>query len=772
MTNAKVMRRANRAGQSDFIKNSALGFLYFAGGVLITRGAVLGDLAPFGASFAAAAPKRRLWQSLLGVALGYILLKPTDSFRYIAVVIAIGAARWLLADIDKINKSRLFAPVLAFLPIAATGIALTVGGAGGVTTFTACFIEAALAAVAAYFMSSALRLSNSKRSLGSFTTQETACIVMTGCVLILSLGSIAIDGVSLGRIIAVTAVLLCARYGSVGGGAVSGAATGAVLSLANYELGYICGGYSFGGLMAGLFAPLGKAGCAVSFVLSDFLMSLAFGGEKTPASVLIEGAIGAAVFMFLPKSVGSFIAPVFKRERDFSLGESLRRSIIMRLGFTAKAIKNVKNDVENVSEKMSEICSPTFEWVCENVASEVCSGCGLKMYCYEHRGGVTKDDFFRLEEDLTSKGKINANEVEAAFVKNCCKKSEIAKSMTDNYKKLLSLREAERRVGEIRGVVAGQFSGVSDILNDLSAEFSAVKRSDVEAAERIISELSSIGAVPVECVCLDGENGKMSVELILSNKGAELKRGQLSKLVSKCCKRRFDLPVLSYEGDRIRAAMCELPAFDVEIGTDQHIADSGKLCGDCIDYFNDGMGSTYALVCDGMGTGGRAAVDGNMAASVMGRLLRSGLSADSSLQIVNSALMIKSDDESLSTVDLAGIDLYTGTLTLKKAGGAATYIKKNGRLSVKELPSLPAGILNNIKFSSDTVKLSVGDMVVMVSDGAITGDDKWLEKLIKTWNKGSTQELAQAVVEEAIKRRANSRDDDITAVAMRITENK
>lgn len=263
----------------------------------------------------------------------------------------------------------------------------------------------------------------------------------------------------------------------------------------------------------------------------------------------------------------------------------------------------------------------------------------------------------------------------------------------------------------------------------------------------------------------------MTVELILSAKGREIKRGQLSRIVSKNCQRRFDLPTITQEGERLRAALCELPNFDVEIGTEQHIADRGKLCGDCIDYFNDGRGNTYALVCDGMGTGGRAAVDGNMAVSVMGRLLRSGLSADSSLQIVNSALMIKSDDESLSTVDLSCIDLFTGAVTLKKAGAAATFIKKNGRVIKKEIPSLPAGILNNIKFADDAVNLSVGDMVVMVSDGALTGDDKWLEKLIKTWNKGSAQELAQAVVEEAIKRRAETRDDDITAVAMRLTEN-
>ncbi len=62
-------------------------------------------------------------------------------------------------------------------------------------------------------------------------------------------------------------------------------------------------------------------------------------------------------------------------------------------------------------------------------------------------------------------------------------------------------------------------------------------------------------------------------------------------------------------------------------------------------------------------------------------------------------------------------------------------------------------------------------MIVMVSDGVITGDDKWLEKLIRTWNEGSTQDLAKAVVDEAVKRRKAEREDDVTAVAIRITDN-
>lgn len=773
MESTKALRRKTSDNRNDFVRNGAVNFIYLLCGILVSRGTLLGTLAPFGASYAAAVPKKYLFSSLVGTAFGYILLKPTDSFRYIAVIVAIGALRWLMGDIEKVSKSRLFAPLAAFLPTLATGVALLFASTSTLSSFADCFIEAVLSGAAAYFISVSVQLADEKRGISAYTRQETACLVMTGCVLILAFGSITFENISLGRIIAITAVLLCARYGGVNGGAVCGIATGAVFSIASRAQGFVCGGFAFGGLMAGMFAPVGKLGCAIAFLISNGIMSLAFGENTQLAAVLIESLVGSVVFMILPKEVGNIISPVFSNEKNSSLGETLRKNIVMRLDFASKAIYNVRNDVNSVSDKLKDLYSPSFSVVCENVEKEVCNNCGLKTYCYEHRQGVTRDDFFRLEELLEAQGRISESDVEDAFVKNCCKKGEIARSMNLNYREYLSAIEAQRRVSDVRGVVAGQFSGVSDILSDLSDEFKNTMRCDTDSSERIISALSALGAIPVECICLVSDGGRMSVELELSSKGdSKLSKGTIMREVSKCCGRRFDLPTITCEGDRIRAALCEMPVYDVEIGSDQHIANNGRLCGDCLDYFNDGFGKTYALVCDGMGTGGRAAVDGNMAVSVMGRLLRSGLSADSSLQIVNSALMVKSEDESLSTLDLTGVDLYTGKVTLKKAGAPATFVRKNGRVMVREMPSLPVGILNGVKFSSDTVNLSSGDMVVMVSDGVITGDEKWLEKLIRSWNEGSTQELARAVVDEAIKRRGDSPDDDITALAIRITDNE
>ena len=217
--------------------------------------------------------------------------------------------------------------------------------------------------------------------------------------------------------------------------------------------------------------------------------------------------------------------------------------------------------------------------------------------------------------------------------------------------------------------------------------------------------------------------------------------------------------------------MCEMPLFDLEIGSSQHVCDDGELCGDCLNYFENGSGSMIAMISDGMGSGGRAAVDANMAVSLMSKLCRAGLSYDCSLAVTNSSLMIKSEEESLATLDLLDFNCFTGRAELMKAGACTTYVKKNSRVYQKEMPSLPLGILNEARFSKEDMVLTKDDWIVMVSDGVMIGSTDWIEKLILSWREGSAEQLAAQIVNTARDRRKGDHDDDITAVAMRVVEN-
>ncbi len=760
-----------RTENNALVRSVMLCAVHFLLGALVCRGMIFGTLAPFGGSYVAAVPRKKLFWATLGTAVGYIILKNTDAFRYVAVTVAISILRWILQDYKPLSRSALFAPAAAFLPIFGSGVVMTFVSTSTLTELSVVTVEALVAAAVAYFMQRSLFLFNSGRRLGSFTQSETAAIVMSGCVLILSLGSISVEGVSLGRILAVIVILIFARYGSVGGGAVAGIATGAVFGMSNNGFAFICAGFGFGGLVGGLFSATGKLGVAISFTVCDFVMLLSVSDRSMILPLTVEAIIAAAAFMLLPGALERYVAPLFSNREGSLAEQSMRNSVLMRLDFAANALGGVSGCVNSVSRQLSKLYAPSADKIYETAVEDVCGSCGLRAFCWERQKAVTKQDFERLSAPLKAQGFVTEQDVESLFSKKCCRGLEVADSINRSYRDYLGGIEAANRVTQIRGVVAGQFSGIAEILGDLATEIENARYYDADASARVLEYLQGEGYVPMECGCMIDTGGRMSVEIELANGRRQLRRAVLAKEISKLCGRCFDTPVITEIGTRRRIVLNEVPAFDVEVGVFQHIFGNGKLCGDCVNCFSSGFGDFVALISDGMGTGGRAAVDSNMTVSIMTKLLKAGLSEDSALKVVNSALMVKSEDESLATVDLARVDLFTGRVTFNKAGAPFSYVKKNGSLLRKNAPSLPVGILGDISFSEESVKLSGGDLIVMISDGAICNDDKWLEELIRKFSDEKCSDLAKAVVNETLNRRNDGHDDDITAVVIRLADN-
>ncbi len=765
-----VFRKASDDEQAVrlFIENA----VYMLLGIVVCRGRIFGDLAPFGASYVAAVPRKKLFFSTFGTALGYVILMPESCFRYIAVSTSVALLRWLIEDYKLISENAFYAPAAAFLPVFASGVVLMFASTSTVSELSKVFVEALISGAVAYFFSRALYLSASGRRPASFSQSELACMALSGCVVILSLANIEFEKVSVGRILAVLIILLCARYGSVTGGAVSGAATGAVFGMSTVNFAFICAGYSFGGLIGGLFAPFGKAAVSLGFVICNAMMLLSSADNSVMLPMFVETIIASAVFLVLPKDIERYITPVFV-SREISQGEkSLRNSIVMRLDFASNALNNVSGCVNSVSRQLKKLYAPSVGDVYKDAVEDVCKNCGMYCYCWERMKKATEEDFSRLSAPLKTQGFVTENDVINLFSKKCCRGIEIADAVNRGYRDYLGGVEAAARIGEIRSMVAGQFSGLSDILGDMAEQFEGYKSFDADCAARITEYLHRMGFVPMECSCMVDPNGRMSVELELATGKKRIKKERLARDISSLCARCFDTPLITEIGNRRRIVLNEVPLYDVEVGVYQHVYGGGKLCGDCVNCFSNGFGEFVALISDGMGTGGRAAVDSNMTVSILTKLLKAGLSENCALKVVNSALMVKSEDESLSTVDLVKLNLFSGKAELNKAGAPFTYVLKNGRLIKKSLKSLPVGILGDVSFAGDSIKLTGGDVIVMVSDGAALRDEKWLEDIIRKFRDNeSSADLAKAVVNEAIKRRNDGHDDDITAVVVKVLEN-
>ncbi|MBQ8860806.1 MAG: SpoIIE family protein phosphatase [Ruminococcus sp.] len=743
--------------------------MYFVSGLLVSRGAVMGELSPFGASFASAVPFSYMPSGLMGAIVGFLIKNPVDSFRYIAIVISIGALRWVLNEFKKVSQSRFFPCVVAFIPVFITGVALTFSSSSELSQITLCLMEAILSSAGAYFMSRTVTLFGCSRSLSALNNQEIACIAMSGCILLLAFSSLTVGDISIGRIMALLIILISAQYCSISGGTIAGVATGIVFSLSSNDLMFLSAGYAFSGLMGGLFSPAGKLAVALSVIICNLTMAFSSSDDELIFAVFIESIVASFVFMLLPKSLGNYVSTVFSKSERNPDSEAVTRAVTTRLSFASKALENVSSCVNNVSQKLSRLYTPNASWIYENACEHTCSRCGMRYYCFEKQKEAKEKDFHSLTNTLKKNGFVKENDIEENFSIKCCRVAELVDSINQSYKEYLSCEAARRRITQVRSVVASQFAGLSDILQDMSEEFKSCERFDTECSVRVEEALLSLGLSVIDCSCRLSKGRGMVVEItIILNNKVDISKSVLTKEVSISCGRAFESPMISYEGDRAKITLCERPNFDVEIGSAQHIYGNGELCGDCLNYFNNGMGSTVLILSDGMGTGGRAAVDSNMAVSIMSKLLKAGLSYDCSLQVVNSSLMIKSEEESLSTLDIVDFNLFTGKTEFLKAGACVTYIKKNSRLYKKDMSSLPIGILNEVKFSKESMNLSQGDIVVMVSDGVITGDERWLEKEISSWSDKSMEELAFSIVEEAKKRRNDGHDDDITALCVRV----
>ncbi len=256
--------------------------------------------------------------------------------------------------------------------------------------------------------------------------------------------------------------------------------------------------------------------------------------------------------------------------------------------------------------------------------------------------------------------------------------------------------------------------------------------------------------------------------------GEEYKR--VAKRIKSVTKQHREIStVLKHINDEIEkeeSANIKEALYCVNTVVAQRADGGGSVSGDCFLEFDVDNSRHCAVLCDGMGSGQRAYRESRMTAELMGEFLMTGFLKDKAVRMLNTALAIKGDDESFSTVDLFEFDKWTGDAEFLKIGSAESFIKHKEEVETLSSSSLPVGILEDVRSSTENRRLYAGDIVVMVSDGVgeagygvLKGE--WIKRMIKTAN-SDIKRLADEILAEAVKRCYPEKDDDMTVVVMRI----
>lgn len=746
-------------------------FLYLISGLISTRACIFGGYCPFGVALVAAVPYENMVFSAIGALLGCVFPAVVNNeIRYIASILAVVALKWALNDFKALKESVFFAPFIAATPIFSTGIAMSFLISGNnKTEIVITIIETIMALAGAFFFSSTFFIISGNREAQALNLQQTACVSISICILLLGLSGIMVGPVSMGRILAVFAILFCAKYGRAAGGAIAGSAIGVILSFAGYNVSYLAGSYAFGGLMSGIFSKFGKLSTAVVFIMANAIVILQSSEPSAAVNCLYEVAISTIIFMFVPKEIGDSFGKIFDPSLLSSDIKGLKETVTMRLNFASDTLSDVSSCVEKIACKLKKLYITDMNGVYKTSTENICKTCSQKFNCWEKNYEKTQDAMNNITLKLKENGNIDKNDFPVYFAANCTNLNTLTKEINKNYQSYLSSAAAQSRVDDIRGVVKEQISFMSDILTDFTSELGTYERFDYDLSGQISRILEEHNLNIKEVSCRINKSDIMTLEIISPKKGySKILKYNVIKDIESVCKRRLDSPCICTTEKECRIQITEKPCFYIKSGTYQHICNNARLCGDSYKHFNNGEGKVFSVISDGMGTGGRAAVDSAMAAGIFEKLIKAGISMDCALGLVNSSLMVKSGDESIATLDVISINLFSGEAVFKKAGAAFTYIRHGENIIKIDVPSLPAGILTKIKFGCETMQLFDDDRIIMVSDGVTAGGDKWLMREISQWGEENEREFAERMVEQAQFRRSDGHDDDITVLAMRI----
>jgi stage II sporulation protein E len=186
-------------------------------------------------------------------------------------------------------------------------------------------------------------------------------------------------------------------------------------------------------------------------------------------------------------------------------------------------------------------------------------------------------------------------------------------------------------------------------------------------------------------------------------------------------------------------------------------------------------GKMVMCLSDGMGSGSLACKESEMVIELVEKFLEAGFDVETAVRMMNSAMVMKGQEDLFSTVDISELDLYDGTCHFYKIGAAATFIRRNGIVECLISTSLPVGVSYKLDMEKSEKDLYNGDFLVMVSDGVleylhVPNPEETMQEIIESIETNNATILAKRILERVLLFTGGKAADDMTVLATAIWE--
>ena len=731
---------------------------YFLCGFILSGAGLFSLNVPFNIGLAAACTGYELLFASLGGVFGSVFR--LDGGNILNSVIPQAGICAVIFALDKlgINKKRrtvLTVSVFLLCTICGTAVMFSENPSANELILTVC--SALLCAASVTFYSGTVNCIKKKRSPYMLDSRSLVCIVASLCTILLGSSEINLLGFRPARFFGCFVILTASCLFSKSGGSVAGIAIGGCIAVSGTGVALsLC--YGICGLLSGIFSRFGQIVCALVFSLTAGITAL-LDGTNEGIAVFAEAASASVIFALIPSSKlskirGNIVSPTAKRiTSEFGAAGS-------RLLEASRAIGSVSDTVAKVSEGIGSLSPASDELVCMRVRERVCAACSLKnTFCPE------EGEFSEILKKLADGATITPVDFSVNFNAKCPSVARVAESFNKAYSGTKALNAVQANSARNRELACGQFDWISRLLEELSTEIGQGARILFGKEKTAASVLSDNGFDVISTSCVTPPSGALRLTCVVKDIPVSTSLSLLTAELSRELEAELLPPRIKEHKNGKELVFLRKEIYKIRLGSAFSSCGGKKLCGDYFECFQTDS-KAYIILSDGMGTGGRAAIDSAMTVELFSRLIRAGISTDTALSITNSALSVKSDDESLSTLDVAEIDLFTGDTTLLKAGAAPSFYTVSGRVKSVEIPSTPLGILSKVKFSRYTLRLRAGDTLVMVSDGILGCGNLWIKEEIKSFSGGPDASAFSENLLESARTKCGENFDDMTVITV------
>lgn len=199
--------------------------------------------------------------------------------------------------------------------------------------------------------------------------------------------------------------------------------------------------------------------------------------------------------------------------------------------------------------------------------------------------------------------------------------------------------------------------------------------------------------------------------------------------------------------------------------------------GDTLEVVERPNGGLSVVLADGQTSGrGAKAVSQMVVRKVIG-LLAEGVRDGAAARAASDALFTEKQGKVICTLNIASVDLHTGTLVLTRNNPAPIFICRGEMIDMIDEESVPLGISRNVRPLITELAIEPDLIVVMYTDGLThAGERRGLPmdvganiRAVLDDQDPSPQMVADALLAQAVSLDSDRPADDISVVVLKVT---